>query len=287
MKHSALLSNRAIIRLKGTSARDFLQGLITNDMRKLTPESPLFSAMLSAQGKFQHDFLLYETSDGILLDTEHAHKDALIQKLKLYRLRADVTIEDQSDQFTVMAHWGSELPHDTSLYRDPRHPELGYRQIIKTSTITLAAPSGTAYNKHRLTLGIPDGSLDATERTFILENGYDAIDGVSFDKGCYVGQEVTARMYYRDALKKCLFIVSSDHELPEHGTPIHNDTTVIGEMRSHEGTIGLALLRMADAVASPTLHAQDITINAKIISYMEPKIMRLVKQSAPSEAAGD
>lgn len=276
MLYSALLSDRAVIRLSGSAVRDFLQGLITNDIRLLAPDAPLFAAMLSAQGKFQHDFFIYDTGDAIWLDVASAHKAALIQKLTLYRLRADVRIQDESEHWHVLATWADAAGVDTGPHRDPRHPRLGSRIIVARD----AAPQSTAqaddYNQRRISLGIPEGFTDLTERTFILEAGYDHLHGVRFDKGCYVGQEVTARMHYRKLMKKCFFIIQSDTALPAAGAEILCHQTPIGFLTSSAHQSGLAMLRFHDALCAPealTIHTHPI--RAQLPEYLKESITLL------------
>lgn len=268
--HHCVLPNRTIIRLRGADCRELLQGIITNDITRLNEQPLIFAAMLSAQGKIQHDFFIMEQDDSVLLDTEAHLKDALIKKLKMYRLRAHADIIDESRQWNVVAWWGEGAP-PSDAYPDPRLKELGWRAIVPTNSAKDGEPFD-AYDIHRLTLGVPDGSRDTTERTVIMENGYDMLNAVSFSKGCYVGQEVTARMHYRKVLRKCLFTVTSDQPLPETGTPIFLDDAQVGEMRSSNGPIGLALLRLNDWSEKGVYTTNNLEINTKPPLYMHAKI---------------
>ena len=164
----------------------------------------------------------------------------------MYKLRAKVTIEP-CEALNVFALWGGDtppaLPH---LFADPRYATMGWRMISDTREIEVAEESSIeAYDTHRLELGIPDGATDATDRSLILDLGYEQLNAVDYQKGCYVGQEVTARMHYRDVKRKGIMKVETvgDTPLPEKGTEITAGETNIGEMTSSRGGIGLAIVK--------------------------------------------
>ena len=279
------LPNRTIIRLSGADVDSLLQGIITNDITLLQSQPMLFSAMLSAQGKFAHDFFVVADGDDRLIDIDASHAEAFMKKLKMYKLRAKASIE-QTD-LGVQVVWG-EQPDGDGWMADPRHEGLGWRQVISSSPrkreSSPASPPDPRfrgddavqeYEKHRLSLSIPEGALDATDRHFALELGYDQLHGVSFTKGCFVGQEPTARMHYRSVLRKGFFAVraANDTPLAPLGTPIMAGDQTLGEMRSSEGKTGLAFCRM-----EPVLKAQDagceITAAGQPITLSTPDYMR-------------
>lgn len=264
------LPDRSVLRLSGEDTRSFLQGIITHDVNKLTADNPLFAAMLSPQGKFQHDFFLIADGEDILLETEAPLLDALLKKLKLYKLRAKVTFTNESDAWHAAAAWNGDAPQAERFYADPRLAAMGYR-ILSRSPVTATATYDD-YERHRLSLGVPDGSRDASERAVIMELNYDQLNAVSFTKGCYVGQEVTARMHYRHILRKCLYIVRADAPLPPAGTDItlQGGGKAVGEIRSSQGNLGLALLRV-ESSASP-LYTGDSKLSAELPFYMQEKI---------------
>lgn len=247
------LENRSALIITGADSRDFLQGLISNDMALLSPDSALYGALLTAQGKFLHDFILVETDDGIFMDIERERRADLIRRLTMYKLRADVSIEDADDRYDCVALFGddeSARPAEAGIfYRDPRHPDLGWRGFVATGTaLSVPASEPGAYDRHRLTLGIPDGSRDITvEKNFLLEANFEELNGVSFSKGCYVGQELTARTKHRAKVKKRLYQIELDAPA-EPGTPLMQDDVEIGEIRSSRqngpGVAGLALIRL-------------------------------------------
>lgn len=244
----ALLDTRRGLRIAGPEARDFLQGLISNDVVGLGPERPLYAALLTPQGKYLFDFILFDAGDAILLDAEAARLAELKQRLSMYRLRAKVLIEETGHR--VVAAWDGPCP--TGLAADPRLPALGWRGIFSPEALegfagreNLTELDGGAYDLHRLSLGVPDGSRDLVpQRSLLLESNFVELNGVSFGKGCYVGQELTARTHYRGLVKKRLLPVRAEGALPAPGTILMSDGREAGEMRSGRESLGLALLRL-------------------------------------------
>ncbi len=246
MTYYAYLPDRAVLAVSGDDARTFLQGLITHDIRKATTHNALFAALLSPQGKFLYDFFILEHQGSLLLETNKARLPALTQRLAMYRLRAHVEFTELP-AMQVAALWGNPAPEIRNQihFADPRLPALGGR-IIGTE-LQLPYTAGN-YEHHRLSLGIPEGSKDLLQdRSLLLEYGYDKLHGVDFTKGCYVGQEVTARSKHRATLHKYIHSVTAEEPLPPPGTPVTANGHDIGEMRSSAGTIGLALLRTKEA----------------------------------------
>jgi hypothetical protein len=213
---ATMLPDRALIRLSGEDVRGFLQGLVTNDTSQLAPERPLWAALLSAQGKALFDFILWADGDDVLVDCEEAQAEALRKRLSLYRLRRAIRIEPEAE---LRVHWASD--GDVGV-PDPRLPELGRRW--------LGAPSAAAggWLEHRLRLGVAEGAAElGQDKTLWLECNAAELNGVSFTKGCYVGQENTARMNYRSKVNRRLVVVPA-------GTP--GDRT-----RIHYPELGLAV----------------------------------------------
>ncbi|WP_430427168.1 YgfZ/GcvT domain-containing protein [Parasphingorhabdus sp.] len=200
------LNQRAIIRLRSRDGTDniqeFLQGLITQDVHAVQAGKPQWSALLSAQGKTLFDFFLWADGDDILVDCEKSNAEALTKRLKIYRLRQKIDIEiDES----LAPHW--DLTSDARP-ADPRHTQLGYRWLEP------AADSDGAddrYLAHRLSLGVTEGQAElGNDKTLWLECNATELNGVSFTKGCYVGQENTARMNYRQKVNRRLVVVPLD-----------------------------------------------------------------------------
>lgn len=197
------LNDRALLRLSGEDVRGFLQGLVTSDLDQLAPERPLWAGLLTAQGKALFDFLLWADGDDVLIDCEAEQAEALARRLTLYRLRRAVTIAPEPG-FAV--HWS---PDGDSGVSDPRLPELGQRWL---------APAGDAasgWREHRLRLGVTEGVAElGSDKTLWLECNAAELNGVSFAKGCYVGQENTARMNWRNKVNRRLVVVPATGEGP-------------------------------------------------------------------------
>jgi folate-binding protein YgfZ len=192
------LRDRAIIRLSGEDARPFLQGLVTRDVLTLAPGGPRWSGLLTAQGKALFDFILWADGDDILIDCEAAQADALARRLTLYRLRRKVAITRDEG---LAVHWALEAP-DRPV--DPRLPALGHRWIGPQS----AGDTSAAFRTHRLALGVFEGAGElGQDQTLWLEANAEELRGVDYDKGCYVGQENTARMHYRAKVNRRLVAV--------------------------------------------------------------------------------
>ena len=248
------LDERGLIRIEGSEARPFLQGLISNDMDILQPESAIYAALLTPQGKYLFDFLLYDRGGHLLLDGEKARLAELLRRLTMYRLRSKVTLADVSEELGVLAVFDHE-PLSAALptaVEDPRLPELGLRLVLpRVGMDGFIAAHGlervdfAQYDRLRLGLGVPDGSRDlVVDRSLLLESGFEELHGVSFTKGCFVGQELTARTKHRGLVKRRLLPVRVDGPLPAPGTLITRAGKDAGEMRSGDGNLALALLRL-------------------------------------------
>ena len=264
------LPGRGLLELAGLEARIFLQGLVSNDLDRLGPQAPLHAALLTPQGKYLFDFLLYEKPGGnVLLDTEAGRLDELERRLLMYRLRAQVDIQRPATSLAVAALWSStdqarpEAPAAADraiVVPDPRSPALGWRIVAPVGAMPAAlAASGARlvdhldYDRLRIALGVPDGSRDLVpQKSILLEANFDALNGVAFDKGCFVGQELTARTKHRGLIKKRLVPVRLEGPVPEPGTLIHRGEREAGELRSHAGDLGLALLRLEQLTPAPS-----------------------------------
>jgi folate-binding protein YgfZ len=250
--------SRSILEIAGDDRLSFLQGIITQDTAKLNPGHGIFTALLSPQGKILHDFFLITHGDAILLDCDATQKETLFKRLTMYKLRAKVTITDQSDAWQIAYRTRAEfsdighLSHKKHLLllTDPRAAELGERLYIAAGQLT---PKDTAlmdeYHRHRILLGVPDGAHDISEDT-PLDGGYDLLNAVSFTKGCYVGQEVTARMHYKNIARRGFYMVQSPSTLPAFGTAITALEKPIGQLRGSQGALGLAMLKFEETQAA-------------------------------------
>jgi folate-binding protein YgfZ len=274
----ALLPHRSVIAVGGPDRAEFLQGLISNDTAKVGPGKAIWAALLTPQGRFLNDmFVVEDGSDTFLLETERERAPALARKLKMHTLRSKVTVEDRTETMEVAVVFGSDagkvLPvAGATAFVDPRLPELGVRVLApagKTATL-LGLPEGPAaeYEALRLRLGVPDGSRDLpVEKALLLESGFDELHGVDWQKGCYMGQELTARTKYRGLIKRRLFPVKVEGPLPPSGTTIQRDGKDVGEIRSGQGDRALAMLTI-EAADGP-LVAKDVQIFAERPAWMK------------------
>ena len=238
---------RRILRLSGPDTRDFLQGLITNDIARLS-SGLVYAALLTPQGKYIADFFLKAEGDDVLLDVADPLGDALVQRLGMYKLRAAVEI-GASD---LHLHRGLDAPPPDAL-PDPRHPALGWRAYR-------AEPPGadtTDWEALRVAHLVPETGVELTSDTFILEAGFERLNGVDFRKGCYVGQEVTARMKHKTELRKGLARVAITGEAPP-GAEISAGGKTAGTLLTRSGDRAIAYLRFDRATGE--MQAGDATL---------------------------
>ena len=279
----SLSPHRSVIAIGGPDRVEFLQGLISNDTTKVAPGRAVWAALLTPQGRFLNDMFVADGGDGtLLLETERERAAALAKKLSLYRLRSKVTVEDRGKSLEVAVAYGPDattaLPLDGAIaaFVDPRLGELGIRVIAPAGTAaTLLQSHGfsaaplQSYDELRLTLGVPDGSRDlVVDKALLLENGFDELNGVDWQKGCYMGQELTARTKYRALIRKRLFPVKVEGALPEPGAPVHLGDQEVGELRSGVGDRALAMLRVDAARSGQALSAGDTRLVPEIPGWM-------------------
>lgn len=286
----AVLNDRAVIRVSGPDRVSFLQGLVSNNIETISATKSGYGALLTPQGKFLFDFFVYQQDeDSLLIECERGENGQraaeLFKKLRMYKLRAKAELTDVTDSYDVIAVFGKDAL--TNLFKDtapgttgriadgikavdPRLSAMGARILLpKNSLAEMAAIGATesdaeSYHKLRVTLGLPNGSEELeVEKSILLENGFEELGGVDFKKGCYMGQELTARTKYRGLVRKRLLPITIDGAAPEAGTIIMNGDKEAGTIRSVHGSVGLALIRLervgddADLVAG---HAK-ITVN--------------------------
>ncbi len=242
MTRIAALPDRGVIRIAGEDRVAFLQGLVSNDVAAAAPGHAIWAALLTPQGKWLADFFIFAEGASLLLDVEHTHLALLTERLKRFRLRSKVSIDVAADR-SVYAAWDGEPNVDAIAAPDPRLPEAGWRVIASRPLPTNA--TAAEWDLRRLSLGLPEGSRDLeSDKTVLLEAGFDELNGVSWTKGCYLGQELTARTKYRGLIKRRLVPVDVDGPLPSSGTPVYRDATEVGTMRSGCDNRGLAVLRL-------------------------------------------
>ncbi len=277
---AALLDDRGVIRIGGEAARAFLNGLVTTDVSKVTPDRPCFAGLLTPQGKIVADFIVVAppTGGGVLLDLPRALAGAVLKKLNFYRLRAQVSCEDQSDTLGVLAVWGGVgTTAQGFVYPDPRLPALGYRVILPPHLAAAAAAelgaelveAGT-YDAHRIALGIPLGGRDfCYGDAFPHDAAMDQLAGVDFAKGCYVGQEVVARMQHRGLARNRIVPLAYDGVAPEAGTDVTAGDKSVGTIGSSADSRALALLRL-DRVADALAAGIPLTAGGHSVRLIKP-----------------
>lgn len=276
-----LLPHRSVIALAGPDRVEFLQGLISNDTTKVTADRAIWAALLTAQGRFLNDMFVAEGgSETLLMETERERAAALARKLTMYTLRSKVKVEDRAASMEVAVVFGEQADKALGIekcvsYVDPRLPALGVRVLAPAgeAAATLGShgfvPAVSAdYDALRLSLGVPDGSRDLpVEKALLLESGFDELNGVDWKKGCYMGQELTARTKYRGLVRKRLFPVRLDGPLPAPGTPVERDGQKVGEIRSGLGDRALAMLRL-DRLQGDGLTAGSTRILPEVPAWM-------------------
>jgi folate-binding protein YgfZ len=234
-----ILPNRGVLAISGEDRIAFLQGLVTNDVTEVSENKAIYACLLSAQGRFLHDFMIVSEGERLLLDCEADRIDDLMKRLKMFRLRSRVEIADVTQGRTVRV---SSTPV-AKAYADPRDAGLGYRRFEDANTAVDG--SFAEYDRLRISLGIPDGSRDmAPGEALPLENNIDVLNGIAWEKGCYVGQELTARIKYKAQARRRLVPVRLEGPSVEAGTLFYDGEREIGEMRSSCGDMGLALMRV-------------------------------------------
>jgi folate-binding protein YgfZ len=265
MSSITTLPDRGVIAVTGDDRVAFLQGLVSNDVAAAQPGHAVWAALLTPQGKWLADFFIHDDGTRLLLDCERQQIPDLIQRLSRYRLRMKVALQPEPD-LTVQVAWNGRPEVDGVLAPDPRLPDFAWRCLTVTPVPPTATPQD--WDRHRLSAGIPDGSRDMeTDRSVLLEAGFDELAGVSWTKGCYMGQELTARTKYRGLLKRRLVPVAIDGPVPPPGTPVLHDGREVGIMRSAQDGIGLANVRL-EAIDSP-LQSGDARLTPKRPDWMK------------------
>jgi folate-binding protein YgfZ len=289
---SAFLSDRGVAKVAGDDARKFLHGLVTADVLNLKPGEARFCALLTPQGKIIVDFLLTEApaaqGGGFFLDLDRTQIATLVAKLNLYKLRAKVIAEDLSDVLGVLAVWnGSSAPANETAsgiglsYKDPRLPALGCRVMLPPHRAQAAAAAlgaafvdASAYEAHRIALGIPRGGVDyAYGDAFPHEADMDQLGGVDFQKGCYIGQEVVSRMEHRGTARTRAVPVRFQGDAPQRGAQVVAGDRLLGTMGSTAAGHGIALLRL-DRVADALSGGDALTASGVPLRPIKPEWAR-------------
>ena len=303
-------ADRSVLSVSGEDRAAFLQGLVSNDTARISARQAIYAAFLTPQGKYLHDFSIAARGDATgaelyLLDVEADRRADLLKRLSMYRLRSKVVLTDISADWQVAIIYGSGaftalgLPAEAGasvafgagvVFVDPRLPALGARAILpKAEAEALLIAAGltpgdaSAYDRLRLSLGIPQSPIDLIpEKSILLESGFDELHGVDWQKGCYMGQELTARTKYRGLVRKRLLPVTVSGPAPAPGTSVMAGNKEVGEMRSlaADGSIGLAMLRLEALEALRSGGVVTLQAGEASISPLLPDWVRLPASEA-------
>ena len=275
MAQASILEDREVVSLEGEQARDFLQGLITNDVSACREGAALYAALLTPQGKILFDFFLAARGEyGFLIDCAAARATELLKRLTMYRLRSKVQIAARPE-LGVAAAWGDGIESfelaDGVVFRDPRAEALGIRLVGPREAVGAAVQKAQPgdYQAHRIALGVPDSRDLPPDTVFALDAGLEELNGVSFKKGCYVGQEVTSRMKHRASARRRFLIAEIGGEAPVSGTPIEAQGRTLGEWSSGRAGHGLALVRL-DRLAEAEEAQASITSEGRAVRLTKP-----------------
>lgn len=255
----ARLDSRALVKVSGLDARPFLHNLLTQDVETLAPGAPRFGGLLSPPGRLLFDLFLWAEGDAVVLDVAADRREALLQRLSMYRLRAKVEIA--ADDRPVFASWPGVAD---GFAPDPRTPALGGRRLGGA----IAADAGEAtWQAHRLAVGVPDPAADApTDTTYPIEADFDLLNGIDFAKGCFVGQETTSRMKRRGGIRKRMLPITFDGPAPAVGAEVLNGELRAGEVLSGIEGRATALVRL-DRIDGP------LTVDGRAVVVSRPDWM--------------
>ena len=241
------LARRTVLEITGADRLGFLQGLVTQDAMKLQHTPAVYSALLSPQGRLLHEFFIVTYSDSLYIDCDHGRAEDLLKRLNMYKLRSDVAITDHSDALHVaVASSVEDIADSLVAYQDPRIAALGYRAIVKGVEVEAC---DAAYQYFLYGHGVPDGTVDfIAGKSIPLECGLDELNAIDWKKGCYMGQELTARTKYRGMVHKRLVPVRL-HGTFAFGEPLFLGDDEVGIMHGSTQDLGMAMVRL-EALAS-------------------------------------
>jgi tRNA-modifying protein YgfZ len=239
----ALLNSRSLLRLTGKDRFTFLQNLVSQDMAIAEAGRPLFSAFLTPQGKYLFDFFVIPEGDSLLLDVETDRRDDFMSRLSRYRLRADIELKNVFGEYDVFALWDEEpLP---GVFTDPRLPELGHRLITKKGSGPQTTVHEAEYKNHRYEWGVAEGGHEIPQGdATLLEVNFDVLNAISFTKGCYLGQELTARTHYRGLIKRRYLPFRFEGQAPQPSHAILHNGFEMGEVRAVGEGVGIGLFHL-------------------------------------------
>ena len=255
----AELESRALIAVSGPDWRSFLQGLLTQDVESLAPGEARLAALLTPQGRLLWDLFVIGRDGGAWLDVARAHREAIVQRLSMYRLRAKVEIAP--DEAVVSALFSDPpLGGEHLFVLDPRLPELGLRGYGASAPAGAVVADEAAYDAWRLSLGVPGPADWGSEKTYPIEANFDLLHGIDFKKGCFVGQETTSRMKRRGQIKTRMLPIAFDGEAPAPGAEVLAGELRAGEVLSGVGGRAMALLRLDRIAGALTVDGRPVRV---------------------------
>jgi folate-binding protein YgfZ len=287
---AALLSDRAVLEIGGEDRASFLQGLVTSDVSGIGEGQGRFAGLLTPQGKILFDFFIAPRGDAFLVDCPKTMAADLIKRLTMYRLRAKVTIADVSARWRVGAAWGDGAEDwakatAAAAYPDPRLPALGVRLLLDDGQALEPSAQPEDYEAHRISHAVPEGGKDyAYGDSYPHDACYDLLNGVSFKKGCFVGQEVVSRMQHRGTARTRVLAVSTKAPLPQGGVDILTDGSSVGRLGSAAGETGVALARL-DRVRDALAKGLSFTAGGVAVELAAPSWATYALTPEPAGAA--
>ena len=260
----APLSSRALIGLAGPDWRDFLHNLITQDVESLATGEIRFGALLNPQGRLLYDLFVVGREDGCWLDVAAAEREAILQRLTLYKLRAKVTIAADEAQVSALFPGGGAAPAEPGWFADPRRPELGWRGYGAPAPADATLADEAAYDAWRLSLGVPGPADWGVEKTYPIEANFDLLGGVDFKKGCFVGQETTSRMKRRGTVKTRFLPLAFEGEPPAPGAEVLAGELRAGQVLSVGDGLAMASLRL------DRIEGAELTVEGRPVRVVRP-----------------
>ncbi|WP_293907219.1 folate-binding protein YgfZ [Phenylobacterium sp.] len=271
----AVLSSRALIALDGPDWRDFLQGLITQDVETMAPGQARFGALLTPQGRLLYDLFVIERPDSAWLDVEAAHREAIVQRLTMYRLRAKVGIAPDDTPVSILFGGDGTAPAGAGWVADPRLPELGWRGYGAAVPAGAVVADEAAREAQKLRLGVPGPADWGSDKTYPIEANFDLLNGIDFKKGCFVGQETTSRMKRRGSIKSRMLPIVFEGPAPAPGTEVLAGDLRAGEVLSGGDGAAMALVRLDRALD------RDLTVDGRSVRLERPAWMGEAQSPLP------
>tara|TARA_R110002096_G_scaffold76326_5_gene180450 strand:- start:10119 stop:10991 length:873 start_codon:yes stop_codon:yes gene_type:complete len=276
----SLLPDRVVCKIGGAERQDFLQNLLTNNLERVSQTRAIYTLLQTPQGKYLFDFFIVEQDGHYLIDCDRDAAPELLKRLMFYKLRADVTLASMGDDWVVGAIWDTETSseagqvdvfHDGLRFNDPRLSALGQRFMVPAALADAALSIGEAstpqdYDAHRIALAVPGAQDLIADKTFPMEANLDLLNAIDFQKGCFVGQEVTSRTHRKGQVRKRIVTVRATADLPAPHTAVMAGERQAGELLSSSGSQGLALLRL-DRLDNP-LTADEIAVQPSLPSWL-------------------